>query len=213
MLITALEKRKGEGYALFVEGEYALTLNQETLVTEGLRAGQEITPERLTDLRRKADLRRAREHALYLLEKRSYSREELIRKLSRTAGPEAAHAVADRMEELGLIDDDAYARLLADHLWRYKGYGEGRIRQEMARRGLDRERIGRELERLREENPPDDVAEKLCAIISRKYARYLNDEKGINKTVQALLRLGYSYEDIRRALRHVRDREEDNYAD
>ena len=44
--ITAIEKAK-KGYHLFVEGEYALTLNAEVLVETGLRSGQEITPQRL----------------------------------------------------------------------------------------------------------------------------------------------------------------------
>lgn len=213
MLITALEKRRGEGYAVFVEGEYALTLNGEILLAEGVRVGQEISQEQLFALRRKADLRRTRERALYLLERRSFSKKELVRKLSRTSDPQIAEDIAQRMEELGLIDDDEYARQLAGHLWQYKGYGEGRIRQEMSRRGLDRERISRELERLRDENPPEDVTEKLCALIDRKYARFLGDEKGNRKTVQALLRLGYSYDDIRRALRHYNDSEEEDYAD
>ena len=44
--ITAVEKAK-KGYHLFVEGEYALTLSAEVLAQAGLRAGQEITPQRL----------------------------------------------------------------------------------------------------------------------------------------------------------------------
>ncbi|MDD2954842.1 MAG: regulatory protein RecX [Oscillospiraceae bacterium] len=213
MLVTAVEKRKGEGYAVFVEGEYALMLNEETLLTEKIRAGVEVTPQRLDELQKKAELRRTRERALYLLEKKSYAKEELTQKLARTSCRETAETVAARMEELGLLNDEDYARRFADHLWRFKGYGAGRIRQEMSRKGLDRELISRELERLGEENTEEDVAQKLCALIDRKYLRFLDDPKGRNKTIQALQRLGYAYEDIRRALQYYDHSEEEDYAD
>lgn len=45
--------------------------------------------------------------------------------------------------------------------------------------------------------------EDLVALIERKYMRYLSDEKGINKTINALVRLGYSYREIKDALKIV----------
>ena len=50
--------------------------------------------------------------------------------------------------------------------------------------------------------------ERLVELIERKYIKYLCDEKGVNKTVNALLRLGYTYSEIRDSLREITDREE-----
>ena len=97
--ITAIEKAK-KGYHLFVEGEYALTLNAEVLVETGLRSGQEITPQRLDEIKGASDRRRARERALYLLESRSHSRKELFDKLCRSVPEEIAEETADRMVQL-----------------------------------------------------------------------------------------------------------------
>ena len=69
--ITAVEKAKKKGYHLFVEEEYALTISAEVLAQTGLAAGQQITPQRLDEIRQLCDRQRARERALYLLESRS----------------------------------------------------------------------------------------------------------------------------------------------
>ena len=49
--ITAVEKAKKKGYHLFVEEEYALTISAEVLAQTGLAAGQQITPQRLDEIR------------------------------------------------------------------------------------------------------------------------------------------------------------------
>ena len=51
-----------------------------------------------------------------------------------------------------------------------------------------------------EEQAPDP-REKLREIVERKYQDRLGDEKGYRRTVAALQRLGYGYEDIRAVLR------------
>lgn len=45
-----------------------------------------------------------------------------------------------------------------------------------------------------------DPAEQLRDLLERKYARGLGDEKSRRRTVAALQRLGYRWEEIRRAL-------------
>ena len=201
MLITALEKQKG-GWAVFVEGEYALMLDAETFVRAKLRAGEEITPARLDEIKYQSDLRRTRERALYLLETRAHSRKELFDKLVKTGGEAAAGEVTARMEELGLLDDADYAARLARQLTERKGYGEVRVRQELARRGIDRELIEDAMAGVAE---TADVDAALDALIARRYARCLGDEKGRSRAVGGLLRMGYRQADIRRAIGRALD--------
>ncbi|MCI9406372.1 MAG: regulatory protein RecX [Oscillospiraceae bacterium] len=207
--ITAVEKAK-KGYHLFVEGEYALTLSAEVLAQAGLRAGQEITPQRLDEIKQAGDRRRARERALYLLESRSHSQKELFDKLCRSVPEEIAREAADRMVVLGLVDDESYARRWAAMLWREKKYGPRRIRQGLMQKGFDRELIDQVLEEMNDSFMQEEAAEQLEGLIQRKYARYLSDgdPKGRNKTVNALLRLGYDYDQIRAALRNFIEIEE-----
>ena len=81
----------------------------------------------------------ARKRALSLVEKRDYSRKMLIDKLTeKGASDEDAADVADWLCSVGVIDDQRYAGLVVRHYAR-KGYGPRRIREELFRRGIDRE--------------------------------------------------------------------------
>ena len=176
----------------------------------GLRSGQEITPQRLDEIKGASDRRRARERALYLLESRSHSRKELFDKLCRSVPEEIAEETADRMAQLGLVDDESYARRWAAMLWREKKYGPRRIRQSLMQKGFDRALVDQVLEEMEDSFAGEETAEQLENLIRRKYARFLadGDLKGRNKTVNALLRLGYDYDQIRTALQNFMEIEE-----
>ena len=193
MEITALEPRRHRLVQLFLDGEPAVKLDEETAAS--LRPGQQLSDEELHELIARSDAVRAKEKALYLLEHRPHSKRELKDKLARTVGREAAGQAAGRMEELGLIDDADYAHRLAEELAR-KGFAAPRIRQELLRRGIDRELAAGEAERAAA--APEDA---LHSLIERRFARQLGEEKGRRRAVAALQRMGYRWEEIRSALR------------
>ena len=66
----------------------------------------------------------------------------------------------------------------------------------LRQKGLTQEQIQQAVDSLGEE----DSEERLCRLLERKYARYLGDEKGLRRTVNSLLRMGYSYGEIRQAI-------------
>ena len=193
MEITALEPRRHRLVQLFLDGEPAVKLDEETAAS--LRPCQQLSDEELHELIARSDAVRAKEKALYLLEHRPHSKRELEDKLARTVGREAAGQAAGRMEELGLIDDADYAHRLAEELAR-KGFAAPRIRQELLRRGIDRELAAGEAERAAA--APEDA---LHSLIERRFARQLGEEKGRRRAVAALQRMGYRWEEIRSALR------------
>ena len=168
-----------------------------------LRPGIECDEAFLEEIKRQADVRRAKERALYLLEYRDHSRKELVEKLCKSVDREIAEATADKMQQLGFLDDRRYAEKLARDLLVRKRQGKKRAFYEMLKKGVPRELAGEVLEEC-EVDPADQLSE----LIERKYARYLGDEKGRRKVVNALLRLGHSYENIKRALREYEEFEE-----
>lgn len=204
MQITAVEPRRKGLSALFLDGEFAGNVDTETLLKSGLRPGGELDDEGLHALIWESESRRAYEKALYLLELRSHSQKELADKISRTYPREAAERAAERMVELGLVNDEEYARGLTAELFGRKGFSASRVRQELLQKGIDRDLA----QRLTEELSPDP-AETIRALIERKYRRALGDEKGRRRTVAALQRLGYRWEDIRAALNQYQNNEDD----
>ena len=194
MLVTAIEPRKRGFSVLYFDDGTSLRILTEVALSEGLRPGTDIPEEHLEKLLRKSQTKRAGEKALTLLEDR----------LSRETGREAAREAAGRMEELGLLDDRDYARRLAEELFTRKGFSQSRVRQELCRRGLERDLAEAAAEEFA--RPPQEAIREL---IERKYARYLGDEKGRRRAIAALQRLGYRFEDIRGVLREYPEYTED----
>lgn len=198
MELTAAEPRRKGLTQLFLDGEAAVKIDTEIFVRSGLKPGDELSDDELHRLIEASDTRRAQEKALYLLEYRSHSKKELAEKIARTAASkEAAQAAADRMEELGLVDDEAYARELARVLFTRKRYGKLRVKQELRQKGIEHELIE---ELLAEYGGEEEALENLREILARKYPNWTQDERTRRRAFAGLQRLGYSYELILRAM-------------
>lgn len=138
-----------------------------------------------------AEYTRAKERALYILEARDHSYSELYAKLEKNYSEEVCFAVCDKMTEIGLINDSLYAKKLAKYYFTVKKYGKYRAFNEMKRKGLDIT----DIEEASEEYLYD-LKNSIRELIEKKYYKYLDDEKGVIKAKNALVRLGFTYDDI-----------------
>ena len=133
--------------------------------------------------------------ATWYLGRRDYGAQELRRKLllQRRDKPMPAEDVCEqvmaRLLELGYLNDERYAQRLAESLSN-KGYGARAIAFELRKRGVEEEA-----------EPPESDAERLSALLQRKYAARLGDERGRRAVYQALLRKGFSHADVRNAMK------------
>ena len=135
----------------------------------------------------------AKKRALRLLERRDYSRKELILKLTEKGAPlEDAEAVADRMIEQGVISDERYSRMLVRH-YAAKGYGTCRIKQELYRHGIHTDLWEEAMEEL---PPPPSQEEIIDKLFRSKLRSSEPDQKDIKKATDALLRRGFSWSEI-----------------
>jgi regulatory protein len=96
------------------------------------------------------------------------------------------------------MDDEEYAGMVVRH-YAAKGYGAGRIRQELNRRGLDRELWDEALTQLPEDT---DTIDRLLAAKLR--GRELTDKAQRDKAANALFRRGFSWQEIRAAMERYR---------
>lgn len=195
MIITDVQPRRHRLSQLYIDGEAAVKVDTETWLRSGLMPGDEIDDERLHRLLQDSAAHRAHEKALYLLEHRAHSKKELERKIARAEfDKDAAKAAADRMEELGLIDDEQYARRLTQELFTRKKFGVRRVKQELREKGIADEIIALVLEEFSPET--EETVEKIRELIERKYPMAQEDEKVRRRAVAALQRYGYKLEDI-----------------
>ena len=136
MLITAAEERKKGLTALYIDGEYAVSVDSLTFAGSVFRVGSEITDEQLYELIRLSDVNRAKEKALYLFEYRPRSTKEVEDKLVPLFGEDASQSALSRLEELGLIDDEAFARRYARQLFENKHFPAKRVSFELMKKGI-----------------------------------------------------------------------------
>lgn len=186
------------------KGRFLLHLSDGSLlkVTEGevldfsLYPGLELEEDALSRLRQSAAASETRAAAARLAGARPLSRGELLRRLEeKGAEPDHARAAADWLEELGALNDGEYARTVARH-YASRGYGPARVREELRRRQVPRELWDQALEETA------DSADALDAFLARKLRGAAPDDQAARKrAAAALARRGFSWEDIRSALR------------
>ena len=146
----------------------------------------------------------AKARAMQLLDKRDYSRAELLRKLTEKNIPEAqAEAVMDRLCELGFVDDARYAPIVVRH-YAAKGYGRRRVQQELQRRGIPKELWDAALEEMPEQ---DETLDRLLR--SRLRGADVGDRDAMRKATDALRRKGYSWDEISAAVERARAESEE----
>ena len=188
---------------IYIDDEYRFTVDSDFWLSEKWHNLKEIDENELAALESAVSFRRAFNTGLNLLSYRAHGKKELIDKLvMKKHDRQSAEAAADRLEELHLIDDGEFAQRLAEELIRKKGYSLKRVRQELLRRGIDRETAEQAVELL-----DKNEQMRIIELIEKKYYRWLGDEKGRKKVFNSLLRLGYSYGDINSALREFEENE------
>lgn len=163
-----------------------------------LRPGDEITAEEANRLNAGYEAHAARKSAARSLAKRSMSKSELSKKLrERGFSEEDTERTAEWFEERGIIDDAAYAKMCVKY-YKERGYGLIRIKEELRRRGIDRE-ISDEL--LADFESDEDGIKSL---IIKKMSGKENDEDAKRKTINFLLRRGFKLDEIRAAMNRLR---------
>jgi len=195
MIITA-KKGKGNKIHISVDGVYMLTVSDDFWFSGSYRSGDEISETELNDFKTKANESRAFNKALDLVSRRDHSQKELENKLARSAGRESAKAAVQRVADLGIVNDETYANKLADELFRRKGFSPSRIRMELIQRG-----VSSEIADNASESIDFEPQERIIELLKNRFLRQLSDEKGKVRAFNALVRLGYSFSDIRSAMR------------
>lgn len=179
---------------IYVDGEYSMTVDSDFISSRGLFENMEMDETELAALEDAVSSRRAFNKAADLLSRRDHSRGELLIKLRRKGFAKGAEEALEKLEEYGYIDDERFARNYASELFRVKHFGKRRISQELYKKGISREIADAVTDEL------DFESGNLAELIEKKYYRCLDSEKGIKKTVNALLRMGYSYGEIKASL-------------
>jgi len=141
------------------------------------------------------------ERALRLLSVRPRSRHELWLRLVRAGFPaEEVEGELRRLGDVGLVDDEAFAREFAAHQLGARRAGRRAVASGLAAKGIDRRTIERTLAEA-----PDDDAERADDLARSRAVRLraLPPEKAFPRLVSFLVRRGHDPETARAAARRA----------
>ncbi|WP_430332151.1 recombination regulator RecX [Rhodococcus sp. ACT016] len=139
---------------------------------------------------------RAKDVCLRLLTDRARSRAELEQKLAQKGYPQAVvEGVLDRLAEVGLVDDAAFAEQWVHSRHTYSGRGRRALATELRRKGIDQQTSSEALSQI----SSDDERERAAELVRRKLARTTADdiadrddrERLMRRLVGMLARRGY----------------------
>ena len=201
-MIIKAQRGRGNKIHLLLDDEYKITTDVEFWALNYIKDGSEITEEEWDELVDKIDYRKAFNKCADLLSRRDHSVKELRDKLLRTVDEACADKAIDKYIEMGYLDDEKFAKALAEHLYTVKNYSDSHVKQELFKRGISRD-IVNEIVYSSENDPVQSV----ITIINKKYLNKLNIEGGREKVIAAMMRKGFSYSDIKSALDEIENDE------
>lgn len=191
-------KRVEGRWLVFLEDGTILRVGENEVIQFALYAGKELSQREADELLAAARRSGLKEKTLELLSRKPQSRAQVERKLRQwEAGEEEIAAICDRMEELGYLNDADYALRVVRH-YSAEGYGAGKLRDELYRRGVPRELWDDALAQR------DDPSDSLDAFVAKKLAGKTPDRKELKKVSDALARRGFSWSEISSALDRYR---------
>lgn len=138
--ITALEAvRTGtKATVIHIDGRPWRRTSRAVVAKLGLAEGDMRDLAQLESAVAAAEPAAARERALAALSRAETSAHRLCQRLLADGyPPEVADSVVASLADIGWVDDERYARILAASLAEVRGYGRVRVARELASRGID----------------------------------------------------------------------------
>src|SRR5215212_9020156 len=184
--ITGLRERRGKA-RIWVEGELWAEIDADVAKERGLREGDALSSEELEEVRVAGERALATGRALHFLGYRARSRREVRDRLRRYGyGEETVGGVIGRLEELGYLDDEEFARTAARE--KARRYGPRRVSADLRRSGVDAELAEDVVEEEFAERSEVEAARSAAA---RRYNRGRSDAEA-RRVYGFLIRRGYS---------------------
>src|SRR5688572_474644 len=218
--LTSVPKQAGR-VAIEIDGTAFGVVFVESLVRHALSVGSEVDAAALEMLGADVAALKTYDRALRLLAARGRSVRELRRRLLMAKEPEQhVDAALARLEAMGALNDEEYARQVARSQMVGRGYAPRRIKQDLARRGVARHVADRAIEVVSTEDAAPgsfgaeagvDLTETMERLARKKLRSLvsLDAETRARRLYAFLARRGYDSDDIRRVLSRLKSPEMD----
>lgn len=184
--------RAGRYWVTFSDGS-RLGLYRQTVEDYALYAGRELSQEEWVSLQESMGQMSAKMRAVRIVAASAVSKKDLQQRLvQKGEDPQQAAQAVAWMEEMHLVDDEETARQIVSRC-AHRGYGLARVKQALYEKKIPKKHWDAALA-----DYPDQMDHILSFLKSR--LDDTSDQKQVKKAIDALLRRGHSYSEIRTAL-------------
>lgn len=197
-MIISHSRGRGKKVHIFLDDEYRITTDIDFWSEHYIKDGSNIDDEEWDALLDAINYKKAVNKCYDLLSRRDHSVKELRVKLLRTIDETSAEKAIDKMIELGYLNDEKYALALLDHLVNNKDMSKAFIKQEFYKRGIPADITDNILS-----NYEFDNVSAVFDLLNTKYRSKLRSDDGYEKVVNALIRKGFSYSDVKAAFERM----------
>ncbi len=199
--ITALvvQKKNKERVNVYLDGEFAFGLAMIEAIK--LKKGQQLGDAEIARLKALDEVQTAHDRALNFLSYRPRSAEEVRRNLREKGHTDATiDTVMSRLEQAGLIDDEAFARYWVENRDQFKPLSERALAYELKKKGVSDAAIEAALEAV------DESSAAYRAGLQRARRFSGSDKNTFRKRLgDTLARRGFSYDVVREAVDRLWD--------
>lgn len=200
MQITAIEpqKRKKDRVNIFLDGEFAFSLDHETLLKNSLSSGQKLTQEQIENLAKEGEFAYWYNKALRFLSFRPRSQKEILDYFRKNkVGGLIVKSIVKKLREKKFIDDVAFAKWFIKQRIDFRPKGKIAIVTELHQKGISEnitsiaiQKVG--FNELR-------LAKKALRKKEKTFGRY-PAKKQKEKAVAFLKQRGFSWDTIEKVL-------------
>jgi len=209
MIVTRIERqrRRRNRVNLFLDGEFAFGLHEDTIAKAKIHVGDELDPSTIGIIKSHEETKLARDNAFRLLSHRMRSEKELrFTLLEREFDPTIVDNVLHELQTKGYVDDRKFAAAFIRDARLRKPAGTAMLFQKLRLKGLDRALIMEALGDLM----PTDTEQELAYTSAMKLLKRIRtsrkpvpQEKEKQRLSHYLAQRGFPWSTIRPVLRKV----------
>jgi regulatory protein len=203
MKITRLKRgvRNAQKIAIYVDSKYTFSVLESILVDENLYIDKEITEVDLDRIRELSEALEIKVKLINLISRRPRSEKEITQYIAKQRLTDNSEKIIELLKEDGYIDDTKFAKWWIDQRVTFGNKSSNEIRNELRDKGISSDIIENAIE---ETNMSENEVSSIKLLAGKKQNllqhKNLTTEQMNEKIVQFLLRKGFRWEIIQKAL-------------
>jgi len=192
----AQQQKSHDRYSIYVDEKYSFSLSETALLDSRLHSGQELTREQIADYKQLSQDDKLYNRALNYVALRPRSVWEMEFYLKRKDSPAPLiEQITNKLQRLGLLDDKKFAEAFVHDRRLLRSASTRKLQLELRKKHVPQSVI----EQVLREDETDELT-MLQELVAKKRQQSKYREDNL-KLMQYLARQGFSYSDIKDALK------------